>query len=81
MRELKLTEVSAVSGAGKLQDNIAASIGDFFTGIFNKVSTVIDLGYTKDDANNLGTDVGQRVGGIIESHVNKLINYLSSWSK
>ncbi|WP_158781985.1 hypothetical protein [Pantoea sp. BAV 3049] len=82
MRELNVSEINEVSGAGKIQDGAANFFGSLFTNIFKSASSALtDLGYTEDQASAAGQDLGSRIGGLIETQINKVIDALGSLVK
>ena|GEM_PF-837317 len=78
MRELNTTEVAAVSGAGKIQDTTTEIFSTAFSNIF-KLLPLGDLGYTADQVTKAGEDLGSRIGGIIETNVNKVVTKLNDF--
>lgn len=78
MRELNSVEIAEVSGAGKIQDNATDFFGTAFTHLFNILTPLAGLGYTEEQATTAGKNLGERIGGVIETQLNKFITALSS---
>ncbi|MGE9553202.1 hypothetical protein ACQPT2_18820 [Erwinia amylovora] len=82
MRELNVSEINEVSGAGKIQDGASDFFGSLFNNIFKATSSALgELGYTEEQVTSAGQDLGSRIGGLIETQINKVIDALGSLVK
>lgn len=73
MRELSITEVQAVSGAGRVQDKLTEAYGWFFSHAANTLNNLFDLGYDKEAAQKKGEEFGSQLGKAMEV---KFANFL-----
>lgn len=78
MRELNIIEITEVSGAGKIQDNVTDFFETVFTNFFNTLTPLAALGYTEEQFSTTGKNLGERIGSVIETQINKVITALSS---
>lgn len=66
MQVLSVTEVQAVSGAGKVQDTLSVAYGNFFSHAVTALNRVFDLGYEVEAAQQAGQHFGSSLGKAIE---------------
>ncbi|MEI2267630.1 hypothetical protein MKZ79_20730 [Erwinia sp. CGal63] len=78
MRELNTTEVAAVSGAGKIQEKATEIYGSVFSSLYKALS-LGNLGYTAEQVKTAGEDLGSRIGGAIETGINKIAAKLNEF--
>lgn len=74
MKELSVTEVQAVSGAGRVQDRLSTAYGHVFSHIVRRLNAVFELGYKVDAAQQAGKDFGSRLGKAIEDKFAHLLD-------
>lgn len=73
MKVLSMTEVQAVSGAGRVQDTLSSAYGNFFLHTVNVLNKLFDVGYDAEAAKQTGQDFGSRLGKAIEDTFNGLL--------
>ncbi|GLR07372.1 hypothetical protein COO59_16810 [Mixta theicola] len=67
MKELSVTEIQAVSGAGRLQDALSNAYGNFFKHAATVLNDLFELGYNAEEAQQTGLDFGSRLGKALEA--------------
>lgn len=73
MKELSVTEVQAISGAGKIQDCLSAVFSDLFNDATRFLNNVFGLGYEAESAQQAGLDFGSRLGKNLEERLTGLL--------
>lgn len=78
MKELSVTDVQAVSGAGKVQDALTAVWGHCFSHAAAHLNSLFDVGYDVDAALLAGEDFGSRLGKAIEDKFANLLERIQA---
>jgi len=81
MRVLTSTEVATVSGAGKVQEKMSGIFGSFFSDIFKTLTFAAELGYSEQQFNDAGKDLGDRIGARIEDRLSKITDCINTLIK
>lgn len=74
MKELSVTELQAVSGAGRVQDTLSSAYGNFFLHSVNLLNKLFDVGYNAEVAQQTGRDFGSRLGKAIEDKFSSIVD-------
>lgn len=75
MKELSVTEVQAVSGAGWIQDYFSGAYGDQFSRTTIWLNKLFKMGYSVDAAQKMGQEFGSRLGKAIEDKISDIFRH------